>query len=251
MRQTTPTSLRNRIGMQRSPLDARAMLDVPDGLEPPASTEHPAFDQLHTSYIAEAGVIGSIPPPGTVKGMAKAGVQALSGNRAQALLDKLAERLAFERAGVRLYDAALLKCEAAKVLTKQKAPFTAAELREIREDEARHAALVMEAIETVGGDPTSQTPAADLVGVEGMGLMQAISDPRTTLAQSLHVLLTAELTDNVGWELLSDMMDTFSMPELAKRFRKAHADEQEHLRKVKDWYRAMVENEAKLLSEAR
>src|SRR3569832_1751142 len=48
--------------------------------------------------------MGSPPPPASVKGMARAGLEAVKGNKASVLLDKLGERLAFERTGTRLYE---------------------------------------------------------------------------------------------------------------------------------------------------
>ena len=40
-----------------------------------------------------------------------------------------------------------------------------------------------------------------------MGIMQVLTDPRSSLAQCLQVMLTAELTDNDGWELLIKLAD--------------------------------------------
>jgi hypothetical protein len=45
-----------------------------------------------------------VPPPTSMKGMAKSALQALKGEKATVLIDKLAERLAFERTGTRLYE---------------------------------------------------------------------------------------------------------------------------------------------------
>ena len=61
------------------------------------------------------------------------------------------------------------------------------------------------AIQSLGGDPTAQTPAADVTGVEGMGLMQVLTDPKTTVAQALHAILVAEMTDNAAWEELIEL----------------------------------------------
>ena len=71
------------------------------------------------------------------------------------LLDKLSERLAFERMGTRLYDALINKCE----LLGESAPGpTVAELRQIREEERQHFLLVNQAITSLGGDPTLRVP---------------------------------------------------------------------------------------------
>ena len=47
-----------------------------------------------------------------------------------------------------------------------------------------------------------QTPCADVTGAESIGLLQVVSDPKTTVDQSLHAILVAELADNAGWEEL-------------------------------------------------
>jgi bacterioferritin (cytochrome b1) len=159
-------------------------------------------------------------------------------------MDKLGERLAFERAGVRLYEAAIVKCEALQAASDEQLPLEG--LRHICKEEAGHAELIVAAIQQLGGDPTAQTPSADLVGVEGMGLMQVLGDPRTTLAQSLHALLIAELADNAAWELLITMIQSAKQSELATRFERARADEAEHLARVKQWHAEAVMREASL-----
>lgn len=45
--------------------------------------------------------------------------------------------------------------------------------------------MLSEAIVDMGGDPTAQTPCADVSAVAAMGLIQVLTDPRTTLAQGL------------------------------------------------------------------
>jgi rubrerythrin len=149
------------------------------------------------------------------------------------LMDKLGERLAFERSGTRLYDALMAKCQAEK---KSAVPMN--DLQHIRDEEAEHFALVGAAIESLGGDPTAQTPSADVTGVEGMGLMQVLTDPKTTVAQALHAILVAEMTDNAGWEELVELTTQVGNDDLVERFIKAHEEELEHLRKVQAWYKA-------------
>ena len=60
--------------------------------------------------------IGTVPLPGTVKGMAKTSVQKVMGRHPEVLIDALGDRLAFERTGTRLYDAFLGK---ARVRTEE------------------------------------------------------------------------------------------------------------------------------------
>ena len=98
---------------------------------------------------------------------------------------------------------------------------TIEDLEDIRADEARHFLLVSDAIDSLGGDPTSQTPSADLCGVESSGLVQVLNDPRTTIAQSLHAIVTAELSDKAGWETLIALADEHGLTEMvtASRWR--------------------------------
>jgi hypothetical protein len=93
---------------------------------------------------------------------------------------------------------------------------------------------------SLGGDPTAMTPCADVTAVASSGLMQVLNDPRTTLAQCLNAILTAELTDNAGWELLSSLADTGGETDLAGRFLGALAQEQQHLLVIKNWLAAIV-----------
>ena len=66
------------------------------------------------------------------------------------------------------------------------------EVQHIRDEEAVLFALAGAAIQSLGGDPTAQTPSADLTGVEGMALMQVLADPKTSVAQALHAILVAD-----------------------------------------------------------
>jgi len=238
----------NRTGLQASPVDSKAQLTVPAKLREPRLVADTDPVALRGQYIVDADGLGSVPPPATAKGMAKAGLQALKGNRAQVLIDKVAERLAFERSGARLYEQLILKCEALEGAGTE-APMPPIEgLREIHADEVVHAKLLVEAMQHLGGDPTAQTPSADLVGTESMGLLQTISDPRTTPTQCLHALLTAELTDNAGWELLSMIASEFGQDELAERFERANSHELVHLERVKAWHTAAVLGETSVLA---
>jgi rubrerythrin len=213
-------------------------------------------------YINEAEAVGSIPPPPTVKGMMKSGVAALSGSHPSIFMDKIGERIAFERGGTRIYDALIVKYNAVASSNPDALPpapellfdedlqddeFQIAEgespaqtLARIRAEELSHFQMLCAAMETLGGDPTAQTPCADVIATASMGLMQVVTDPRTTLAQSLNAVLTAELTDNVGWELLIQLAEDAGETELTGQFLGALSQEQEHLMIVKAWVTALV-----------
>ena len=68
-----------------------------------------------------------------------------------------------------------------------------------------------------------------------MGLIQVMNDPRTSIAHCVHTLLTAELTDSAGWELLISLAIGFGQDEMADEFRVAFEAEGEHLADVRTW----------------
>lgn len=233
MKEQTPMGM-NRTGVQMSPFDASQMQSgTPASMIPATPGDDTALAEMRSRSIAEADPVGSVPIPGTVHGAITTGVSMLTGDQPQLLLDKLGERLAFERTGTRLYDALITKFE---TLQDGSTSMTLADLQKIRQDEARHFAIVADAIETLGGDPTSQTPCADLVGVESMGLMQAVCDPRTTIAQSLHAVLVAEMTDNAGWEMLIALAEDQKQSSLITDFSVALDEERAHLMQVRTWF---------------
>jgi rubrerythrin len=237
----------NRTGMQMSPKDAQALLAGTERTVPSSGGDASALAEMRQSYAREADALGSVPVPGTLKGVVKSGAQMLTGKRPQLLIDKLAERAAFERTGTRLYDALLAKCElrADEIGREQ-----VARLVEIRNDEASHLGLVTEALVRLGADPTAMTPCADLAGIEGSGLVQAIAEPRTSVAQSLHAILIAELADNAGWELLIELARGLGQDEIAAGFESALATEQAHLAEVKSLVQQLTLGAARLGSEA-
>ncbi len=234
MNQTAPLGM-NRTGMQTSPMDAKRLLQATQEFEPESAVEELA--DVRTMMIEEADPVGSVPPPATMKGMATAGMEMMAGHKAHAMLDKLAERLAFERAGTRLYDAFCTKCEANE---SELGVIDLQTLRHFRDEEASHVRLLDEAIRSVGGDPTAATPCADLTGVESMGLLQVVTDPRTSVVQSLHSVFVAELADEPAWDLLASTAEEMGQSDLAMRFRSALAEERTHLETIRNWYESMT-----------
>ena len=246
-----PTKLgHNRTGMQMSPLhgemlrktsrDAAMLTDTAEADQPEAML----IAELRREYVNEAEALGSVPPPGTLGGALKSGAAMITGNRLQVFIDKVAERMAYERGGTRLYDAALVKVLALASGT----PVNVERVKQIRNQEAEHAEMLRQALLSLGADPTAQTPCADLVGMQTMGLMQAVTDPRTSLAQTLSSLLAAELIDVASWEMLSRLATALGHADLADHFDHALEQENEHLATISGWYEGLLNADAKLLS---
>jgi bacterioferritin (cytochrome b1) len=240
----------NRTGIALSPLHGELMVRPAEELvagqagAPLMNPETTLLAELRREYINDAEALGSIPPPSTMKGFARSGAQALKNQRLHVFIDKLAERLAYERGGVRLYDAALVKA----VASADGTPVSIERLKQIRNQEIEHANLLAEAITLLGADPTAQTPCADLVGVQTMGLMQSVTDPRTSLVQTLSSLLAAELIDVASWELLGRLARDMGQDELAQRLEQAFRQENEHLDTISSWYETLLNAESKLVS---
>lgn len=232
MERTSTEMGKNKTGVQMSPVDIEETMKAVKARGNGGTGDGAGIAAVRTSYIADADPLGTVPTPGTVKGAAKTAMKKLTGKAPEVFIDKLGERLAFERSGVRLYEALLTKCQA----TPEKlSGMSTEQLMHFRDEEARHFKLVAECLEQLGADPTAQTPAADVTGVASMGIMQVLDDPRTTVAQSLQALLIAELADNAGWELLTELAEELGQDDMVMRFEQALAEEVEHLDHVRKW----------------
>lgn len=237
---TAPTDLGpNRTGAQANPVMSREMKDNSEAVRAEPSGAM-AMALLRAEFSQDAPPVGTMPPPATAKGLVKAALEALKGEKASVFLDKLGERLAFERTGVRLYDALVAKLPAAAT---EEGTFSPEALRRFRDEERAHLLLVKEAMEALGGDPTAITPCADVKAVESQGYVQVLTDPRTTLTHCLGTVLTVELADNDGWRTLITLAEALGQDELAQRFTHALAEEDVHLTSIRRWLAERLETQ--------
>ncbi len=231
---------KNRTGIDMSPIDAKEMIAFTKVTPPSSKGDEQAIAEMRGQYIREAEPIGSVPPPGTLKGVASTVLEKLTGKNPEAFIDKLGCRLAFERAGVRLYDALITKCEA----SPEASIVPVERLREFRNEEHEHFKLVERAMRSIGADPTAQTPSADVDGVASAGLVQVLTDPRTSVAHCLEAILIAELADNDAWQLLIVLAGKMGMEDMARDFQKALREEDKHLTHIRQWLKEMVMEDA-------
>jgi len=137
----------------------------------------------------------------------------------------LAERLAFERAAVKLYDGVLER------LRSRGGPYhtVQAHLRRIREEEKAHEEWLEEQLRQLGGE----------TGPEGERLLEVrrearrredvlLGDPEP--AQLFRQLLAAEVSDVGGWELLLEIAGRAQDDEARDAFQQRLHEEQEHFR---------------------
>ena len=218
----------NRTGLQTSPELARELIEGAAAATPSSEGGPEEIAGSRGEYIKEGFPIGSQPSlPAAQEAKADEEVAGMA-----MLLDKLSERLAFERMGTRLYDALINKCE---TLGESSPGPTLAELQQIRDEELNHFLILKRAITELGGDPTVQSPCADIAGVASLGILQVLTDPRTSVTQCLQAMLTAELTDNDGWRMLINLSHTLGYAEMVNDFQGALENEEEHLENVRAW----------------
>jgi len=241
----------NRTGTHAYPLDSRKLLESVEAYSDEIS-DGVTVETERCHFIAEAEPVGSVPLPSTLHGAVSQSISKLQGQRPEILIDKLGERLAFERAGTRLYDALIAKYQTLSDSASDDetglgdAGESLLELiTRFRNEEAEHFGLLVDALEALGADPTAQTPCADVSAMASIGIMQVLTDPRTDLPQCLNAILTTELTDNAGWELLINLTEQADHPDLVDNFRYALRQEQQHLTSIKSWLSGLVLEEEK------
>jgi len=194
-----------------------------------------AIAEVRIAYAREGESVREAPPPAALMDKAKAAGTGATGGQPTLLLDKLGERLAFERAGARLYETLLSKHRAYGTFTGGPG---AEDVLHILHEEYQHADMLDRAIKDLGGDPTTLTPSANLVANVSAGLPQVLSDPRTNLLQSLEAIVVAELADNECWTALARLSRQAGQDELTQGCLGAIAHERDHLRKVRSWIAA-------------
>jgi rubrerythrin len=223
---------RNRTGIATSPKLTQEMVAGAEEFAPTPQADDSIIARVRQEYARDAEPLGSVPPPVTLTGAAKTAVRGVKGARPTQFVDKLGERLAFERTGVRLYSALISKFDAFGSFDGGP---TREALVEIMNQEYQHFELLAGAVTRLGGDPTVVTPSADLHATMTAGVMAVMVDPRTTFAQCLEAALLAELADNAAWEVLSELAEQNGEDELAAAFESARAQEAVHLDNVQSW----------------
>lgn len=157
---------------------------------------------------------------------------ALRGDHAGALMDELAERLAFARATVRLYDALLVRLGTAARLT---GGATRARIEQLMREEQSHVELARDAIAALGGDPALVTVGAEVEAVLALGLQEVLGAARVDLSQHLRAIVMAELAGEDGWMVLTTLARLLEREDLARRFESAWLRDKRHARTVRRW----------------
>ena len=236
MATTQPEMGKNKTGVARSPKLVDEMVEATRKFEPnPAGDEH-FIAAVRSELARELEPAGSGSPPAGARGLATAAALKLKGGIDPVqLIDALGERLAFERSGVRVYEALLSKLEA---FGEFKGGPTREELLHILTEEYEHFRLLEGTLLHLGADPTAVTPSANATATMTSGIVSAVLDPRTNLTHCLEGALMLELADNESWETLVHMTRSAGQTKIADSFEEASAQERDHVLNVREWVSA-------------
>lgn len=140
------------------------------------------------------------------------------------LMDKLLERLRFEKSGVELYDLVLEHVDGELPGDMLQT------LREHRAEEAAHMEMLARHVLDLGGDPGAETPSVRVVEENAERLAAIVRSEKAKPIHRLQCLLDAELEDSVSWDLLVALAREAGSSEMRKDFAQAERREIEHVR---------------------
>jgi len=232
----------NRTGAQSSPLALRSMQSYADeqAALPPAAdcAAGKGIAAVRLAYVREAGEVGSVPMPGAITDAFAPRAAHRAAGAPELLVDKLGERLSWERSSVRLYQALMDKTAA--LAAGATLPLQLEELHQLREEALEHMHIAASALDSLGADSSALTPSAAISALVIHGVTQVLTDPRTTLHQCLEAILTVELADEASWELLMRLAEVAGQDELLFHFHRAFRHEHVHVHKLKRWREQLV-----------
>src|SRR5690606_36360283 len=94
----------NKTGIDMSTILSKKKIEGRKNLQLDGEDGYTNIALLEQFYLDNDDALGSVPVPGTVKGMVKSAGNMLTGHHPEVFLNKFGERLAFERSGVRIYE---------------------------------------------------------------------------------------------------------------------------------------------------
>jgi len=169
----------------------------------------------------------------------------LSSKNRWRVIDLLKERLVFERSGVRLYDTLLSRLRHAGDPALEA---LVAVVQSQRDEEQEHAQWLEQQIRGLGGDGHALSDLSILVQVESEGVERVIRRD-ASIPHDFHALLTAELADNAGWDLLAQIADELGDAGAKQQFEKRLREEEKHLAFVRQTLLELTKKEVSVAPE--
>jgi len=185
---------------------------------------HPELDREEMDFE----VLSQSVPDGTVSD-----IKRVHQHNTELLLNKLGQRLAFERASVRLYEALIFKCLAIQKSKKNLIPIN--QLRQFRDEEVEHSQLLNKAIETLGFDVDECIPAPDSNLLSSLQIPKVFTKTNTSILQCLESVQIFATNDNAEWHALHGLFTNLGMKELADEFNQALEEDSVQLEVISRW----------------
>uniref|UniRef100_I1XN01 Ferritin/DPS protein domain-containing protein n=2 Tax=Methylophaga nitratireducenticrescens TaxID=754476 RepID=I1XN01_METNJ len=167
-------------------------------------------------------------PDGTVGDIKK-----VHQHNTELLLHKLGQRMAFERASVRLYEALIFKCLAAR--NGKKTVVSIDQLRQFRDEEVEHSFLLKTAIETLGFDPDEWIPDADSSLISSLQTPKVFTKKNSSVLSCLEAVLIFATNDNAEWHTLHELFTNMGLQDLAAEFNQALEEDSRQLETISHW----------------
>jgi hypothetical protein len=149
------------------------------------------------------------------------------------LLRKLGQRLAFERASVRLYEALIFKCLALQ--KGQRKVVSLDQLRQFRDEEVEHSLLLKKAIETLGFDADDWIPEMDSTLLSTLQIPKVFSKKNTTILQCLESVQIFATNDNAEWHTLHGLFTNMGLQDVSEEFNQAPEEDSRQLETISRW----------------
>lgn len=138
----------------------------------------------------------------------------------------LEERLAFERAGVKLYDRVLA---AVRAFDDADVEAVRPELEACRNEEREHLGWLEAQLRALRPDPEREAGAVAHATGGAWTRVEEVAESDAALPQLVNALLAAKLADEAGWDLLAQIADEAGDLDARHELRTRLHDEQDHL----------------------
>lgn len=185
---------------------------------------HPEFviDHVHLEALSKSVPDGTV---GTLKKVHQ--------HNTELLLHKLGQRLAFERASVRLYEALIFKCLAFR--NGKKTVVSIDKLRQFRDEEVDHSLLLNKAIETLGFSADEWIPDTDSSLLSSLQIPKVFTQKSSNILPCLEAVLIFATNDNAEWHNLYELFTNMGLQELAEEFNQALEEDSRQLETISRW----------------
>jgi rubrerythrin len=203
-------------------------------------------------------------------------MEKLAQRNREKVIDLLAERLAFERTSVKLYEKVLARMrtgahapesgdystyglsgyrsdalsaahddisrEQGRPGSTQASPAPALaqllpRIEKVRDQEKEHEQWLEACIRSLGGDPRRKTERSKLTARETSGIEEVVMRD-AELPHLLHALLAAEEVESAGWDLLAELANEAGDDDARSQFEKRLQEERQHLDLLREAVRA-------------